>query len=108
RHPPGRVLVPRADVAEVAVARRFAFVAFSCAALVSAWWAPAASAHATLERAVPGERARLDRPPAVLILFFDQPVAVSFSRVAVTVAAHPTDLVSGPLRQIGAEVLVPL
>ena len=89
------------------MAKRLAVTAVCVGALLAVWWTPPASAHATLERAVPGEPARLARPPTVLLLFFDQPVAIQFSRVTVT-ADGGADLVSGQMREIRGEVLVPL
>jgi copper transport protein len=83
-------------------------VGLAAAALTGAWGAPPASAHATLVRAVPGEHARLERAPTALLLFFDQRVAIQFSRVTVTAAGDDADLVAGPLRELGTEVLVPL
>src|SRR5437660_12052909 len=90
--------------------RRVTIVGAAVAALIGAWGVPRASAHATLVRAVPGEHARLERAPTVLLLFFDQPVDVPFSRVTVTTGGGDgdTDLVSAPLREVGTEVLVPL
>jgi copper transport protein len=78
------------------------------AGLLAAWGAPRASAHATLERATPGPHASLARPPALLLLFFDEAIELRFSRVTVTANDGGADLVAGPMREIRDEVVVPL
>jgi len=87
---------------------RVALIVAGAAILVMGTGALPASAHATLERAIPSAHARLDRSPSSLLLFFDQPVALPFSRVTVTANGGGPDLVAGSMSEIRTEVLVPL